>query len=49
MSAKFEIPFGDKSLTIEIGKVAKQANASVLVQVGGTVAMVAVVAASKPL
>ena len=49
MSVKFEIPFGDKSLTIEIGKVAKQANASVLVQVGGTVALVAVVAASKPL
>ncbi len=49
MSAKFEVPFGDKSLTIEIGKVAKQANASVLVQVGGTVALVAVVAASKPL
>ncbi len=49
MSAKFEMPFGDKSLTIEIGKVAKQANASVLVQVGGTVALVAVVAASKPL
>ena len=49
MSVKFEIPFGGKSLTIEIGKVAKQANASVLVQVGGTVALVAVVAASKPL
>jgi len=49
MSVKFEIPFGGKSLTIEIGKVAKEANASVLVQVGGTVALVAVVAASKPL
>ncbi len=49
MSVKFEVPFGGKSLTIEIGKVAKQANASVLVQVGGTVALVAVVAASKPL
>lgn len=49
MSAKFEVPFGGKSLTIEIGKVAKQANASVVVQVGGTVALVAVVAAPKPL
>jgi polyribonucleotide nucleotidyltransferase len=49
MTGKFDVPFGDTSLTIEIGKVAKQANASALVQVGGTVALVAVVAAPKPL
>lgn len=36
--------FGGKEITIQTGKIAKQANAAVTVQVGGTVVLVAVVA-----
>lgn len=42
-----EIPFGDKKIIIESGKLAKQANASVTVTLGGTVVLVAVCMSKK--
>ena len=43
-----EIPFGEgKTLELRTGKLAKQANASVLARVGRTVALVAVVMSEK--
>jgi len=42
------IPFGKEDLILEYGRLAKQANASILATVGGTVALVSVVADPKP-
>ena len=47
MSEKVSIPLGDKQLVIETGKLAKQADGAVTVQLGETIVMVAAVAASK--
>ncbi len=44
-----ELDLGDKKLTIETGKMAKQANASVTVRMGDTVVLSAVVASDSPL
>lgn len=44
-----EIPFGeDQTLTLKTGKMAKQANGTVMAQVGGTVVMANVVSSTKP-
>jgi polyribonucleotide nucleotidyltransferase len=48
MSEKVTALVGDKSITIETGKVAKQADGSVTVQLGETIVIVAAVAATKP-
>jgi len=42
-----EIPFGEEKVIIETGKLAKQANATVTVTLGGTTVLVAVCMASK--
>ncbi|HEV2694072.1 MAG TPA: polyribonucleotide nucleotidyltransferase [Verrucomicrobiae bacterium] len=47
MSHKITAAIGDKSLTIESGKLAKQADGSVTVQMGETIVLVAAVAATK--
>jgi polyribonucleotide nucleotidyltransferase len=47
MSDKVTAPVGDKSLTIETGKLAKQADGAVSVQLGETIVIVAAVAATK--
>src|ERR1017187_8110721 len=47
MSDKVTAPVGDKSLTIETGKLAKQADGAVSVQLGETIVIVAAVAAIK--
>src|SRR3569833_1233354 len=47
MAEKVTIPLGDKQITIESGKLAKQADGAVLVQMGETVIIVAAVAATK--
>ena len=47
MLEKTEIEFGKDVLILETGKLAKQANGSVLVQYGGTVVLVAVVVSEK--
>ncbi len=47
MSEKVTAPIGDKSLIIETGKLAKQADGAVSVQMGETIVIVAVVAATK--
>jgi polyribonucleotide nucleotidyltransferase len=47
MSDKVIAPVGDKSLIIETGKLAKQADGAVSVQLGETIVIVAAVAASK--
>jgi len=47
MSHKITAAIGDKSLTIESGKLAKQADGSVTVQMGDTIVLVAAVAATK--
>src|SRR4051812_2916967 len=44
---KVTSPVGDKQLIIETGKLAKQADGAVLVQLGETIVMVAAVAATK--
>ena len=41
--SKVEIPFGAQNMVIETGKLAKQANGAVLVQLGETVVLVAAV------
>jgi len=46
-SAKIEISLGDKTIIIESGKLAKQANASVTVSCGGTTVLVAVCMSKK--
>jgi polyribonucleotide nucleotidyltransferase len=48
MNEKVSIPLGTKSLHIETGKLAKQADGSVTVQLGETIVLVAAVAASNP-
>ena len=47
MSEKITIPLGDKQITIETGKIAKQADGAVTVRLGETIVMVAAVAATK--
>jgi len=47
MSEKISVSLGDKQLTIETGKLAKQADGAVTVQMGETIVMVAAVGASK--
>jgi polyribonucleotide nucleotidyltransferase len=47
MSEKVIAPVGDKQLIIETGKLAKQADGSVSVQLGETIVIVAAVAATK--
>ena len=48
MSERIEIKLGNENLTIETGKLAKQASASVTVQYGETVVLVAVVMSKEP-
>jgi polyribonucleotide nucleotidyltransferase len=45
---KWEMTLGGRPLVIEYGKVAKQANAAVLVRYGDTVVLVSAVMATKP-
>src|SRR5438105_5464779 len=47
MSDKATAPIGDKQIIIETGKIAKQADGAVTVQMGETIVMIAAVAASK--
>src|SRR5256886_7856620 len=47
MSEKAIAPVGDKQIIIETGKLAKQADGAVPVQMGETIVMIAAVAASK--
>ena len=47
MPDKVTIPLGDKELTLETGRMARQADGSVTVQMGETIVLVAAVAASK--
>jgi polyribonucleotide nucleotidyltransferase len=47
MSEKATAPVGDKQLIIETGKLAKQADGAVTVQLGETIVIVAAVAATK--
>src|SRR4051812_10787558 len=47
MPEKATAPVGDKQIIIETGKLAKQADGAVTVQLGETIVMVAAVAASK--
>jgi polyribonucleotide nucleotidyltransferase len=47
MSQKITVPIGEKQITIETGKYAKQADGAVTVQLGETIVIVAAVAATK--
>ena len=47
MMHKKEIFFGEKTLSIETGKVAKQANGATMVQYGDTVVLATAVASKK--
>src|SRR5204863_4310133 len=47
MSERANAPVGDKQIIIETGKLAKQADGAVTVQVGETIVLVAAVAATK--
>ncbi len=47
MSQKITAAIGDKQITIESGKLAKQADGSVTIQMGETIVLVAAVAATK--
>jgi polyribonucleotide nucleotidyltransferase len=47
MSEKITAPLGDKQIIIETGKLAKQADGAVTVQLGETIVLVAAVAATK--
>jgi polyribonucleotide nucleotidyltransferase len=47
MPEKIIAPLGDKQITIETGKLAKQADGAVTVQLGETIVIVAAVAATK--
>jgi polyribonucleotide nucleotidyltransferase len=47
MSEKAMIPVGDKQIIIETGKLAKQADGAVTVQMGETIVLVAAVGAAK--
>ena len=48
MMKKFEVTQGNKPLILETGRLAKQADGSILVQYGGTVVLVAVCGSKKP-
>jgi polyribonucleotide nucleotidyltransferase len=48
VNRKTEIKIGDKNITIETGKLAKQANGSVLLTCGETVVLVTAVASKEP-
>lgn len=48
MSEKISAQVGDSQITIETGKVARQADGAVLVQLAETIVIVAAVAANKP-
>src|SRR5438132_1304226 len=47
MSEKVTVPVGDKQIIIETGKLAKQADGAVTVQMGDTIVIVATVGAAK--
>ncbi|HOB32497.1 MAG TPA: polyribonucleotide nucleotidyltransferase, partial [Verrucomicrobiota bacterium] len=47
MPERLTIPIGDKELIVETGKIAKQADGAVTVQLGETIVLVAAVAATK--
>ncbi|HEX5219393.1 MAG TPA: polyribonucleotide nucleotidyltransferase [Verrucomicrobiae bacterium] len=47
MPEKITAPVGDKQITIETGKLAKQADGAVTIQLGETIILVAAVAATK--
>ncbi len=47
MAKQYEVDFGGRSLSIEIGKMAKQANGSAVVRYGDTVVLVTVCAAKE--
>ena len=47
MNQKFQIDFGGRPFSVETGKVAKQANGSVMVQYGETVVLVTAVTSDK--
>ncbi len=47
MATKVTAPIGDKQITIETGKIAKQADGAVIVQMGETIVLVAAVGAAK--
>src|SRR5712692_3858448 len=47
MSEKVTVPLGDKEIIIESGKLAKQADGAVTVQLGETIVLIAAVAATK--
>ncbi len=47
-TARVQVPFGDQTLIIESGKLAKQANGAVTVTVGGTIVLVTACMAKKP-
>src|SRR5678816_4577813 len=47
MSEKVITPVGEKQITIETGKLAKQADGAVVVQIGETIVLVAAVGAPK--
>ena len=47
MSEKLTAQVGDKQIVIETGKIAKQADGAVTVQLGETIVIVAAVAATK--
>ncbi|MBF0385862.1 MAG: polyribonucleotide nucleotidyltransferase [Candidatus Omnitrophica bacterium] len=46
-TCKIEVPFGPQTLTIETGKLAKQANAAVILNMGGTTVLVTACMAKK--
>lgn len=48
MSHKFETTFGGKKITIETGKLAKQAGGSVTVRLGDTIVLVTAVVSKEP-
>ncbi len=48
MSEKITIHLGSQQIHIETGKLAKQADGSVTVQLGETIVLVAAVGATKP-
>lgn len=49
MSVIKEVEIGEKKLSVEFGKFAKQANGSVMVRYGDTMVLVSAVAANKPM
>ena len=49
MTKKFEIQLGESTLTIETGRMAKQADGAVTVMLGGTVVLSTAVCSKKAL